>query len=253
MNTTLIVLLSLSLVSVGAPVAFGEEPEEEEEPYNGEHKADCEPGQGWIGYTSAQPFRTFVEEIALPVVLFPCEGEHWDGQDNVQPEESGEFGTGCVPPRLAPEPDGKSGFVGACMNANPNEGGADAPGLKPLGSRVSWRINGTNAEVYVGLDIAVVGRAVVYSGACQEGSAGLEGNSTCEGQAQSRTGAYVRDNTLGGQENILATLVSLPGLTKGYVREGDCDQKTYQKGAENNDRTLCGRDNTAVSVDVLLP
>lgn len=242
MNKTLITLLAASLVSVGVPVAVG-----------AEDKADCEPTQGWIGYTSTKPIKDFVEEFALPVVVFPCEGEQWDGQDNVQPGEGGEFGTACAPPRVAPGEGGTSGFVGACMNANPNDGGADAPGLKPLGTRVSWRTTGANAEVYVGVDIALVGRAVVYTGACQEGSRGLEGDEQCDGQAQSRTGAYVRDNTLGGQENYLATIVSMPGITKGYVKEGDCDQATYQKGAETGNRDLCGRDNTAIGLDVLLP
>lgn len=241
MSKITLTLIAVALLSVPAiPLAMADET-----------KADCEPGQQWAGYTSTDGLRGLVGSIIGANTVRPCEGEHWDGQDSVQPAQNPGNGAGCNKAQNVLSPN--SIFLGSCMSPDPNNGGADP--LSGNGQPVVFRVSYLNAggktqEAYIALDIALVGRTAVYNGECQRGDTGIEGNSACQGSGQSRTGVYLRDNTPG---NILAQAVSAPGITKGHVAESDCDQATYAKGANTNNRDLCGRDNTAITVDSILP
>ncbi|HET6405415.1 MAG TPA: hypothetical protein VFH78_12280 [Candidatus Thermoplasmatota archaeon] len=181
---------------------------------------DCEDGQPLVGYRSTLFLRDLLE--GNPAGLYACEGEHWDGQDTVQGDEA----ASCTP-TVSAVPDDL--FVAFCQGSDPNA----APSLdasQPLAVRVG---SANYEEAYASTNIGGVGRAVLYVG-------------------PEMTAVYVRDNTPG---NVLATAVSAPGITQGYVSENDCDQATYQGGAMAGDRTRCGRDNTAVTVQYarLLP
>lgn len=243
MSKLSIALLSLGLVVVALPLAAADET-----------RADCESGQPWTGYTSSDPLRTLYHSIFITgtdPTVDNCEGEQWDGQDSVYRGDADHAGTaGCGP---------AIGSTGAATSVRSCAGWDDAQnGVSPdptingraLDVRVSLRQNSNGAEVYVLTNIAVVGRAAVYSGACSGAGSGLEGATSCNGQLQDRTAVFLKDNTPG---DILATAVSAAGLTKGHAAEGDCDQGVYQQGALSGERGLCGRDNTAVTVDALLP
>jgi hypothetical protein len=115
--------------------------------------------------------------------------------------------------------------VGVCGEQDVNTGAGDDP-LTPLGLRVTSADGGDGRSTYVGTNIALVGRAALY---VDEGTVAV----------------YLRDNTVG---NALATVVSAARLTQGHVEETDCDQATYQAGAEAGD-ARCGRDNTAITVE----
>lgn len=242
MSKTSIALLCLGLVVVTIPLAAADET-----------KADCEPGQPWTGYSSTDSLRTLYHSIFVTgsdPTVDNCEGEHWDGQDSVYRNDAQHNSApGCGPTVAS---------LGPVTSVNSCTGWDDAqngPSPDPttngrvLDTRVSVRQLSNGAEVYVVTDIAVVGRAAVYAGACH-GGVGLEGATACSGQLQDRTGVFLKDNTPG---DVLATAVSALGVTKGHAAEGDCDQATYQRGAYSGDRSLCGRDNTAITVEALLP
>ena len=243
MSKITLTLIAVALMSVPAiPLATADET-----------KADCEPGQQWAGYTTTDAARGLAESFIGANTLRPCEGEHWDGQDSVQPGKNPGNGVGCN--KAQNSVNTNSIFLGSCMAPDPNNGGADplAGNGQPVVFRVSYlNAGGNTQEAYVALDIALVGRAVVYNGECQKGDKGLEGSSTCSpaGSGQSRTGVYIRDNTPG---EVLAQVISAAGVTKGHVSQGDCDQATYKAGANSGDREACGRDNTAITVDSVLP
>lgn len=204
--TKLTLALTTSMLLLGmAPVALA-----------AENAPDCESTQPWIGYTTTTSVQSFYEnDLGAPGGLYVCEGEHWDGQDTVAPGSGNSCGT------YADSVSPSSIAVGNCMYADAKPR-ADALNAQPLGFRVS----SDGSQQYLGVDIALVGQAVLYHG-------------------NGMVGVYLRDNT---PVNGLATVVSAPGITKGYVSENDCDQATYQQGAMTNDRTLCGRDNTAITV-----
>lgn len=237
MTKLTITFLTASLLLVGAPLGAAEE-------HTNETHADCEENQGWIGYTTTRPYTDIVDAVlGQDADVLVCEGEHWDGQDTVRGEEPGRGPTGCQ--MISPE-DGL--FVGNCLPTDPNNG-APAIGQGVLGLRVGARQSTT--EAYVGADIYGVGKAIVFLDPCAAdcGTAGL------------LAGVYIEDNTdqiLSGT-NLLAIVVSAAGVTKGYVAEGDCTQGdaetegTYQYGAETGKRDQCGRDNTAISVQALIP
>lgn len=190
-----------------------------------ETHADCEDGQAFIGYRTTQSLHAAYVTAGSPGGLFVCEGEHWDGQDSVRGDEAGT--TDCLQnPQVDP-----SGFVALCANSDINEGDAD-PTL--AASPVAFRVSNAGSEAYVGTNIFSVGRAVVYT------------------DGEGMVGIYLRDNTPG---NVLATVVSSAGITKGYPSEDDCDQATYEVGAydlnPDTARTHCGRDNTAITLYVL--
>lgn len=241
MSKITLTIIAVALLAVPAiPLALADET-----------KADCEPGQQWAGYTTTDALRILVSGIIGPNTVRPCEGEQWDGQDSVQPSQNPGNGAGCNKAQNALATN--SIFLGSCMNPDPNNGGADP--LSGNGQPVVFRVSYLNAggktqEAYVALDIALVGRVAVYNGECLKGDNGLESAASCSGSGQSRTGVYIRDNTPG---NVLAQVVSAPGITKGHVSEGDCDQATYARGANSGDRSLCGRDNTAITLDSILP
>ena len=180
---------------------------------------DCEPGQPLIGYASTLFIRDFLVNQGLADNAFVCEGEHWDGQDTVQADET----STCTP---SVEPSPTDLFVAMCQGADPNSGPSLEP-TQPLGVRVS----SANAnEVYTSVNIGGVGRAAVYVG-------------------PSESAIYLRDNTPG---NLLASAVSALRITQGYPSENDCSQATYQSGAFNPP-SQCGRDNTAITVHYALP
>jgi hypothetical protein len=245
LSKTTIILLGASLVLVTLPFALADET-----------KADCEtsvggthPGvQPWPGYGQTDALRTLFYAIDTGHHLNVCEGEHWDGQDNVQPGQNPGVGAGCHP--VTSTGSAPSLFVGSCMNADPNEGAADPTGGngQPLTFRVSTLSTSNDAQVYIATDVGLVGRAVVYQGVCQNAGGSLEGQS-CGSAHATRTGTYLRDDTPG---NVLATVVSSAGITRGHVAETDCNQSEYQSGAYDGTRG-CGRDNTAISVETLLP
>jgi hypothetical protein len=239
LSKTSIAIIGLGLIVVALPFAAA-----------GETKADCEPGQKWTGYTSSDAVRTFYHSIfttGTDPTVDNCEGEHWDGQDSVQPGYNPGQGAGC-----GPSVSGDAHSVASCANwDNSAFGSTPDPTTngRALDFRVSVRQLSNGGEVYAYANIAVVGRAAVYTGVCNGGD-GIEGATSCNGQLQDRSAVYLRDNTPG---NVLATVISAAGLTKGHAAEGDCDQTLYAQGAESGDRSLCGRDNTAITVDALLP
>lgn len=204
MRTT-IILLAAAFVLVGVPFAAADESD-----------PDCEADQPWIGYRTTGPVRSvYYTNAPAPLnTVNTCEGEHWDGQDSVQPDQS----TTCTP---SANPDPADFFVGSCLNADPNTALGEDP-TNPLGFRVST----DGSQVYTAANIALVGRAAVYVG-------------------QDSAGVYLRDNT---PSNVLATVVSSARVTQGYVDETDCSQATYQEGAMTG-TPLCGRDNTAITVE----
>lgn len=239
-----IVFLSVALLAVAAPAIADDT------------KADCYDDQPWIGYTTTRDVKAFVETTTAGTAdITTCEGEHWDGQDSVDDRDSERDSASCTdvgdPSSTAPG----ALYVTNCQPADPNDG-APGVGAGAVGIRVSLEQDGGTQQVYTAGDIFGVGKAVLYVGHCDGTTTGLEGDASCGGSHELLTGLYLQDNTnqvLGGNTNILATLVSAPGITKGYVAEADCTQETYQEGAESGDRTLCGRDNTAVSVAAILP
>lgn len=241
MSKTLVSILAASMALVSAPFVAA----------STEADAACEQPY-WIGYTTTQTIRAayynLVNEGTQPYVD-TCEGEHWDGQDTVAPTHNPGDGEGCF---LTPSTQGDD--VAHCMNADPNVGRASPTtgNGQVVVFRVSTRSGANGGEAYVALDIAMVGRAAAYQGACTTGG-NLEGEAC--GRAGTRTGTYVRDNTdqATGGTNVLATLVSAAGITRGHPSEADCSQSTYQQGATENRRDLCGRDNTAITVETILP
>lgn len=209
MRSLTIVLLASFLTFGAIPLAAADET-----------APDCEDDQPSIGYGSAgaAAFRDLMNATNHPADLFVCEGEHWDGQDTVQPDQSP-----TCNPSVNAVPDDL--FVGMCMGTDPN-GHESANPLNPL----AFRAGSTGDESYAAFSIGFVGRAAVYSG---DGVAAV----------------YLRDNTPG---NALATVVSAPRITQGFVDENDCSQAVYQAGAMNPPSD-CGRDNTAITVYYTLP
>lgn len=242
MSKLSIALLCASLVVVALPLVSADET-----------KADCESGQGWAGYTQTDPARELYHSIFVTgtdPTVDNCEGEHWDGQDSVYRSDADHQGTpGCGPVLStsgATSLNSCAGWDDAQNGPSPDP----TTNGRALDLRLSVRQTNDGAEVYVLTDIAVVGRAAVYDGVCSGSGAGLEGATACSGSLQDRSAVFLKDNTPG---ELLATVVSAIGLTKGHAADGDCDQATYQHGAETGDRSLCGRDNTAITVDALIP
>jgi hypothetical protein len=238
LNRAFLTIMTLALVSVTLPLAVADET-----------KADCEPGQQWAGYATSDPNRVLIESLlGQENMIEACEGEQWDGQDSVEPAYNPGTGSDCTVGVTNADPNDL--FVGSCMAPDPNSGGADplAGNGQPVTFRVSKHSGSDSEQVYVAADIALVGRAATYAGECGDGGSGLEGSSSCASGGEQRAGVYLRDNTLG---NLLAQAVSAPGITKGHVSEGDCSQSLYAQGANSGDRTLCGRDNTAVGVQLI--
>ena len=242
MSKLSIALLCACLVVVALPLVKADET-----------KADCESGQGWAGYTQTDSARTLYHSIFVTgtdPTVDNCEGEHWDGQDSVyrsDPQHNSAAGCGPVLNSGA-----GVNSVNSCAGWDDAQNGASPdPTIngRALDTRLSVRQDSSGAEVYVLTDIAVVGRAAVYTGACHGGN-GLEGATSCGSSTEDRTAVFLKDNTPG---ELLATVVSAIGLTKGHAADGDCDQATYQHGAQTGDRSLCGRDNTAITVDALIP
>lgn len=279
MTRTTLAFIAAGLLLAGAPV-FGFAGATHDP--NSEKRADCEnaDNQGWIGYNSTRTARYLYENASSGransglgsqadgvinqhgnrAIVDNCEGEHWDGQDTVNNESRNEPTTTADPactPKVT-ETATTDFSVTNCQRADINENTDGPLGRAPLAFRVSGKGNGNGGyqEVYVGLDIMLVGRAAVYAGTCSDGTSGLEGAASCDSAAspihgrQSRTGVYLRDNTPG---NVLATIVSAAGITRGEAGEGDCTQEQYQLGVEEGNRKRCTRDNTAVTVDLLLP
>ena len=176
---------------------------------------DCEANQPWIGYARTQPVAdTYNNDAGAPGGLSTCEGEHWDGQDSLD-STAGSCAT-------ATNTDPNALHVNFCGFQDPNAGSGEDP-TNPLGIRVS--ADSGETQLYTGANIALVGRAALY---VDDGTAAV----------------YLRDNT---PLNVLATAVSAPRVTQGHVSEQDCDQETYQRGAETGSAE-CGRDNTAITV-----
>ena len=242
MTKITITILAGMLLAAALPVVHADET-----------KADCEDGQHWAGYTSTDQLRTLFYQLTDGHGAFVnnCEGEQWDGQDSVSTYHPTDA-------PCAPDPsvqDTAHPAVVYCMGNDPNAGSSNpitSGAIVPLRIRVTGDNEGTDRQqYYVGAQIGAVGWVVVYAGACsnQKEGTGLEGADSCGGSHQARQGVYLRDDT---PNNVLATVVSAPGITKGYVSETDCDLATYQYGAEHNDRSLCGRDNTALGVEEIL-
>jgi hypothetical protein len=209
--------------------------------------------QPWPGYTDTDPVRSlFYQADAAagdPVLFNMCEGEQWDGQDQVQ----NSYHPTDDPCSATPSPDTTHPAVDDCMGNDPNNGTGQVPtpaGDAGLRLRVTGDQEGASRQqYYVAVHIGAVGWAVVYLGECN-GGAGLETDRSCGGSHDMRQGVYLRDDTPG---NALAQVVSSVGLTKGYVSEGDCSESTYMSGAEQGNRHICGRDNTAVGAEEIIP
>lgn len=196
-----------------------------------ETMADCEAGQPWVGHPSTRMVPEVYDGLGRPGEARMCEGEHWDGQDQVQPASgASESGVAC----LDADPDADDLFVGYCMGpTNGAERERDfatvANGSSPAGARLG---STGGDETFAGVDAMFVGKAMLYVGA-QDGLT---------------VGLYVRDNT---PSNLLATAVSGTGITRGYVAEGDCTHEEYERQDPSWQRPSCGRDNTAVTVELL--
>lgn len=222
MNKMFTTFLTAGLLLIAAPLAVAE---------TREANPDCEDDQDFVSYS---PLGQSVAAELAQFGFFACEGEHWDGQDSVSDEGSSNDITSCGNTDHL-NPSGNAHHMSFCKGANPNEDGASTLAGKPVTFRVSTEGEGTDQRAYVALDIAAVGHAVVYTE--KDGSF-------------NRNGVYIRDNIdeFAGR-NYLADVVSAAGITKGYVSEEDCDHETYQENARKNDRTVCGRDNTAVTTE----
>ena len=203
-----------------------------------EAAADCEDEQPWIGYRTSEPVRAAARPAleGMGIGLEACEGEQWDGQDAVEPDWTASC-TGSV----EPDPDGAN--AGICMGADPNAMSGDEV-TTPVGVRAST----AEREAYLGTNVLLVGRVALYAGTCGEGEPGLEGDASCDGAREVRTGLYARDNTPG---NILATLGQCTRWIICYVSESDCSHDTYVRGAMDPP-SQCGRDNTALGASILL-
>lgn len=231
-----ILTISILLVLAGAPLALADET-----------KADCEPVQPWVGYNSTRPAKSAYESYGRPGGASACEGEHWDGQDSVYPEEEPGGEAPCARSRV----DDLDGLhVSLCRGADPSPPADPFDALTPVAFRVSEKNGGAvYQEAYVALDVWLVGQLVVYGGRCADGASGLEGDESCDGAQQARGGVYVRDNTPG---NLLANAVNSFGITRGYVAESDCTQETYERTIDETGRPMCGRDNTALTGELLV-
>lgn len=187
-----------------------------------ETRPGCEPTQPWIGYGRTHELHAAYRSLDPQERVNTCEGEHWDGQDNVQPGHRPPAGGPACPAAEAPE-----GGIAAsnCMQPNPNFGESTL-----LGFRVTTK--GTDA--YFAITIGVLGRASFSESTTQE---------------KATAGLYLRDNTEG---DLLATAVSSTRITRGFVRNGDCTQAQYEAGAYGESPS-CGRDNTALTIEALLP
>ena len=232
MSKLTIAFLALGLVTVAVPFAAADET-----------GADCEEDQGWIGYTSSDDVRNLYYSLLEPSDprVNTCEGEHWDGQDVAQRDNNPGNSAGCGFGTVTDDGFG----VAYCENYDFNTGGASLGEARPVTFRASYKnIDGAD-NFYVGVDIAGVGRAALFQDLC----------TTCEHQANATTGLYLRDNSdqVFSGTNVLATVVSALGLTKGYAGESDCSQETYDEAARTGQRDLCTRDNTAITVEFLLP
>jgi len=216
------VALITMLVVAGAPFAAADE--------ESETKPDCEDGQGWVGYTTTDSLEESFASFFGADTLTPCEGEHWDGQDTVRSDDPN-----GSDPCLGSDVDPESSWAAYCMASDPN--GNTFGVTTPVAFRVSTDSTGDGNAAYTGVYISNVGWASAYQ----------QCNADC---SESTTAAYIRDDSVG---NVLAAAVSAAGITRGYPSEGDCDQETYQEGAENNNRELCGRDNTAITVEWIQP
>ena len=278
MNRLSLALLAASLLVAGAPFAGAIH---EEDP-DSEKRADCENdhNQGWVGYNSSRTARYLYENASKGdtetgagpeadaaanqaltlVVVDNCEGEHWDGQDSVNNDAQDEPTT-TNDPACTPKPSETAAddfSVTNCQRADINDNVDGPTGRAPLAFRASGKGSGDgeHQELYVGLDILLVGRVAVYAGTCSDGTRGLEGQEKCESEASdahgrsARSAVYLRDNT---PDNRLAFIVSSLGITRGEAGEADCSQERYYQGVEDGNRSYCSRDNTAVTADALLP
>lgn len=220
-------VLVLSAALLLAPVAAADE-----------DTADCEEGQPWFFAERSGVQPTFdALDAATPGDLALCEGEQWDGQDNVDDQRAACTGTWDLDPP----------FVGLCLDRDPNSAPSDDLN-RPLGARAST--DGSN-EVYTAIHVAFVSRAAIYVGTCGEGEAGLEGQASCAGSRELRTGLYWRDNTFGNMITQLTPrcLLSVIGC---YPTEADCDYETYRVEQEVGGG-YCDRDNTAFGASLILP
>lgn len=193
-----------------------------------ENHPDCEPGQAWIGYNpNTAAVGAFIANNA-PGNLKVCEGEHWDGQDSINGQTAGGAETQPADCDGALQSNPDDLHANRCMASDPNQMPGNDP-TNPLGFRVSKRGDAS----YAALNIADVGRVVVY---VDDDTAAV----------------YLRDNTVTNGENVLAQIVSAPGITRGNPGEADCSQQTYREGAEapanSPDSRKCTRDNTAITV-----
>lgn len=220
-------LLFVSASLLFAPVAAADE-----------NRADCEAGQPWFfaERSGVQPTFDAVDD-ATPGDLAFCEGEQWDGQDSVNDQPASCTGSVSLdPPSFA-----------LCLGPDPNSAPSDDVNT-PLGARAST--DGSN-EAYVAVNVAFASRVALYVGTCGTGEAGLEGEATCAGSRELRTGLYWRDNTIG---NIIVQLTPrcLLSITGCGAAENDCDHATYRAEQEGAGYA-CGRDNTALGASLLLP
>lgn len=192
-----------------------------------ETRADCERGQQWFGYQSTDAIRAEYARRGSPGGLAVCEGEHWDGQDGVDPARP------CAPEDAA------------CQGMDPNEGPADGP---PLAATA--RASRGEREAYASANVLLVGRVALYAGTCATGEDGLEGNSTCAGSRQARLAAYHRDNA---PMNAVCVSLSAIGLLRSYCSEADATHAEYVCVSNGMCGRGVGRDNTAVTVESVLP
>lgn len=241
MRTIIATLMTVSVAITALPLVHADET-----------KADCEPGQAWIGYGQTDAARALYYSLVAPGdprISGACEGEHWDGQDTAGSYDPGSASTAtCTSPSVT----GTTATVASCMGPDINNGGASIP-AKPLATRASATAGTGGAATYIGLDIPLVGRVATYQGVCVTGGS-IEGLA-CAGKVGTRSAIYLRDNTnqaTGGQD-ALANAVSTTGITKGHASEADCTQEEYERGARSGDKSICGRDNTAITIETLLP
>ena len=242
MSKLTIAILTGTMLLAGVPLVFADETHadcEKNVTYTGADGQQHNDAQPWIGYTSTDPVRNLFYQATdgSGVGFNNCEGEQWDGQDQVSSNPSGSFNGAA---ECTPSSDGITNNnptnVNLCMSNDLNEDTAANSFLAtPLGVRVSTDGN----RVYVGTNIRGVGDAVVYQSVNSDGTL-------------AQSAIYLRDNSNDATgTNVLATIISAARITKGSVSEADCTQAQYAQSAADPDHPTCGRDNTAIALEVL--
>lgn len=216
------------------------------------------PGIGWY------PELIRADSSVGPATVMVCEGEHWDGQDSVQPQYANDPDETCTNQAVDVNQDSYNLAYNQCADPGDNP---QFDVFNPIGVRYSAQGDKealNHGSAYLFLRINGVGEVGTFAGGCHKllgattmygffnGEQGCQGNQAGHGAL----GVYLQDDTPFSL-NLLASVVSALRLTKGYVSDGDCSQATYDQSAQNVAANpprppTCGRDNTAITIELLV-